>query len=715
MSKRDASLPSSFLGQSLAEIVRKKLASTLKVDWVGQQVGSYCIDSLIGTGAHGAVFRASRSEPYEQTVAIKLFPALRGQDDRSARFREECQVLADLDHQHIARILDANLTDDRTPYLVMPLIEGVSIREYVAQNQCSYEEIALLGSQLTRAVAFAHRHNVVHCDLKPDNILVDETGFVTVTDFGLAVRVDHTRDAVQPPSGAPGTIGYAAPEALTAPESAGLPVDVYSIGAVLYELLSGQPPHGEAMWLDAMIATVTYDPELVRARNPEVPLGLGAICDGCLKRNPSERPRASDLEVQFDKVLENRSKQRGASRARSVRRIGVAALSAAIIVAVGVMTNQPESTPITIGQLTQPAAPLPEEEVAKILKRIENDLLRPGTMDPSKPGDFPKLFRMLKQASSELSALLRQAPDNKKVRERAAIGYFLLGRAAHWVDEPTYADSSLARSEQMFRDLHRDYPNDGYMFDFFHTILVQSGRASDREERDLLLLALGVIEGLNDAPGADLDHKDALACTYALLADVYSMEGSELFDLEKAEPLAKRALRVAIETCESPGSIPLHRKQIMKANFILSKIARFREDLDKWLEYGETAYLESVRLDKALRIADTADQRFNLTKDYAVALVDAGRLQEAEKHIVEAEHLIPKLIKLQWRGADRYPAVVEELRASLKLAKSKRPHTPPRGSIRAPRTGRKRTSPPTTSRPKEFQSAPRVRGERDIR
>jgi len=238
MSPESPQISESFLEASLPDLIRRETSRVWTKRWIGQQIESYHVEELLGSGTHGVVFRARRETPYNRTVAIKLLPSLQGQA-KASQFKNECQALADLEHQSICQILTAGLTADGTPYFIMPLLNGSPIDDYVDKHPRDWLRIAELTRQLADAVAFAHRNGIVHCDLKPDNILVDVEGQVTITDFGLAVRVDEMHDLAQRPSWAPGTIGYAAPEILTSRQEASPAVDIYSLGAILYHLLTG--------------------------------------------------------------------------------------------------------------------------------------------------------------------------------------------------------------------------------------------------------------------------------------------------------------------------------------------------------------------------------------------------------------------------------------------------------------------------------------------
>jgi tRNA A-37 threonylcarbamoyl transferase component Bud32/tetratricopeptide (TPR) repeat protein len=666
MSPKPPQSPESFLEQSLPDLVRRETAQAWTKRWIGQQIESYYVDELIGSGTHGVVFRARRTAPYERTVAIKLLPNLQGQA-KARQFQNECQALADLQHPCILQILTAGLTEDGTPYLIMPFLSGVPIDDYVEKHGADWSRLADLARQLAGAMAFAHENGVVHCDLKPDNILVGEDGQVTVTDFGLAVRIDEMDDLAQRPSWAPGTIGYAAPEILLSRKGASPSVDIYSLGSVLYRLLTGEPPHQASGWLDTLVATVEAKPKPVRSCNPNVPAVLAETCDRCLAKEPQHRfASAAELELELASFLESHATN---SRQPKWRRpvlnsiITLAVLASLLGLPLLLWAGQAGAL---LGW-NEPQAvtpdPLSDQQVGWILQGIEEQLLRPGLKQPAEPGDFEETFETLKDAAKEMEALLSHAPTDKKVRHRTATGYFLLGRAAHWMDESDYADRSLARSEQMFRELHKEFPDEGFLFDFFHTLVVQATRAPPRETVELHLLALGIIEDLRETNPKNLDYSDAHACMLVSLAEDYTRANyPESVDLEQALFYARRAKELAEWTCRQPGSLPLHRKHVMTSTSALSEIARHQGDFEKSLKLAEVAYSEAIRLDEAMQISDSKHHRFDKLGKYAVALCNVGRLEEASACVEESQKLARQLHELDWPDAHLYDPRVQDLR-----------------------------------------------------
>ncbi|HEY2465368.1 MAG TPA: serine/threonine-protein kinase [Steroidobacteraceae bacterium] len=212
----------------------------------GDEVGSYRLVRLLGVGGMGAVWLAERSDGlFKRQVALKLphlLGAVAGLADRMARER---QILAALEHPNIARLYDAGLTSDGRPYLALEYIEGVPIDEYCSARQLNVRARLELMLQVARAVAYAHSRLVVHRDIKPANIQVDAQGQVHLLDFGIAKLLVNEAPA-QPPADASLTyqLGIALTPNYAAPEQVyGEPVstasDVYSLGAVLYEMLAG--------------------------------------------------------------------------------------------------------------------------------------------------------------------------------------------------------------------------------------------------------------------------------------------------------------------------------------------------------------------------------------------------------------------------------------------------------------------------------------------
>ncbi|MFO0840208.1 MAG: serine/threonine-protein kinase [Phycisphaerae bacterium] len=214
-----------------------------------ERIGPYRLEREIAAGGMGVVYLAARDDDaYQKRVAVKLIrqkPEFDGrrQDDALRRFRQERQTLAALDHPNIARLLDGGAASDGSPYIVMEFVDGRPIDEFCDQERLTIAQRLLLFLQVGAAVQYAHRNLVVHRDLKPSNVLVTADGMPKLLDFGIAKLL---RDGERPETetAAVMTPRYASPEQLT-----GGPIttasDVYSLGVMLYELLTGQHPSGD--------------------------------------------------------------------------------------------------------------------------------------------------------------------------------------------------------------------------------------------------------------------------------------------------------------------------------------------------------------------------------------------------------------------------------------------------------------------------------------
>ncbi|TQV66163.1 serine/threonine protein kinase [Exilibacterium tricleocarpae] len=210
-----------------------------------KQVGPWKLLALLGRGGMGSVYLAERADhQYTKRAALKVLPL--GADDPISRYRfmSERQILAQLNHENIARFVDGGVTDCGTPYFVMDYINGTSIDKYCRLKKMTSKQILYLFLNVCEAVQYAHSHLVVHRDLKPSNILVDENNTVKLLDFGIAKILATGKPGVEltQASSCPMTPGYASPEMLQG-KTVNITTDVYSLGVVLYELLTGSKPY----------------------------------------------------------------------------------------------------------------------------------------------------------------------------------------------------------------------------------------------------------------------------------------------------------------------------------------------------------------------------------------------------------------------------------------------------------------------------------------
>lgn len=275
-------------------------------DLVGERVGPFQMGRILGRGGTGIVYEAVDARPesprFRRSVALKILVTDVASTD--ALFRE-AQILAALEHENIVPVYDAG-EDGGVAYLAMKLVDGGPIAT-PAESPVRAAELTL---RIARAIDFAHRHGVLHRDLKPGNVLIDARGGVFVTDFGLAARA-HRQEAgafdaarleqaslLSHPSG--GTPAYVAPEVwMGAPGSASTAADVWSIGAVLFELCAGQPPFG---FVTEDLPRRVLEDSVPRLEG--APEDLAAICARCLRREPSARyATAGEIALDLERFL----------------------------------------------------------------------------------------------------------------------------------------------------------------------------------------------------------------------------------------------------------------------------------------------------------------------------------------------------------------------------------------------------------------------------
>ena len=289
----------------------------------GARLGPYEIVSALGAGGMGEVYRA-RDPRLGRDVAIKVLPGLFSADvDRLHRFEQEARAAAALSHPNILAVLDIG-TDANAPFIVSELLEGETLRERVNAGPVAVRKAIQYALAIAHGLTAAHEKGILHRDLKPENVFVTGDNRIKILDFGLAKLTQDPSAAgssiVTAPATQPGvvlgTVGYMAPEQVR-----GLPVDhradLFALGAILYELLSGRRAFSRDTAPETMAAILNEDPADLSAAAGAIPPDLVRIVNRCLEKRPSERfQTASDLAF----ALQGLSDASGVSKATSAVR-----------------------------------------------------------------------------------------------------------------------------------------------------------------------------------------------------------------------------------------------------------------------------------------------------------------------------------------------------------------------------------------------------------
>uniref|UniRef100_Q01ZV5 Serine/threonine protein kinase n=1 Tax=Solibacter usitatus (strain Ellin6076) TaxID=234267 RepID=Q01ZV5_SOLUE len=427
-------------GPRLRGIVDRVVAdASLPALWSGQLFGSYRLVRTIGAGGMGTVFEAVREQDYHKRVALKVAASAIGTPAWVERFKQERQILSGLDHPNIARFLDGGASSDGLPYFAMELVEGEPITDFVIDRNCGLRERIELFRKVCAAVSFAHQSLVVHRDLKPGNILVTAGGEPKLLDFGLA----KLQSPIDPCEGFTRTAlpfltpAYCSPEQVLG-EKITTRVDVYLLGLILFELLTGSQAHqltgsspAELQQIVSEEHTPVPSARATQAGNLALAKSLRGDLDKivlkAIQKDPARRYQSVDeFNLDLGRYLDGRpvlARSAGWSyrATKFLRRnwISAGVAAAAILAVIG-------------GALAFARQARIAEERFDLARRLSNVLLfdihdrvqaMPGAVD---------LREMISSTAVQyLDALSRQAGRNYPLRRELAAGYLRLS-SAEW-------------------------------------------------------------------------------------------------------------------------------------------------------------------------------------------------------------------------------------------------------------------------------------------
>jgi len=301
----------SFIESSPDDVVAGMMAEKQTSSMIGRTLGHYTIQSKIGAGGMGEVYRAHDTR-LDRDVAVKILPEHLAQDAEALRrFEREAKAVAALSHPNILSIFDFG-TEEGISYAVMELLKGETLRDRIQRGTLDWRETVEIGSAIAEGLAAAHAKNIIHRDLKPENIFLTNEGQVKILDFGIA-RVKRTvtpdsqtltsANEITKQGVVIGTIGYMSPEQIKG-EPAEASSDIFSLGCVLYEMLSGQRPFARATTAEMIAAILDAEPAPLLGAGKNLPVEIGRVINHCLQKKPDERYQsARDLAFDLKAIL----------------------------------------------------------------------------------------------------------------------------------------------------------------------------------------------------------------------------------------------------------------------------------------------------------------------------------------------------------------------------------------------------------------------------
>jgi non-specific serine/threonine protein kinase len=409
---------------------------------IGQTISHYKILEKLGEGGMGVVYKAEDTK-LKRTVALKfLSPQALGTEDDKARFIHEAQAAAALNHPNICTVHEIDETEGQ-PFIAMEYIEGRSLKDLIDAGPLKLEESRNLAMQISEGINEAHRRRIVHRDIKPANIMITEEGRVKIMDFGLAKspgRTQLTREGTTV-----GTVMYMSPEQ-TRGEEVDLRTDIWSLGVILYEMISGQPPFKGDHEQAVIYSIVNEEPKPLTSVRTGVPIELERIARKAMAKKPGDRYQHADelmvdlrsltLGIDSDDLSFSASRKTKAKAARQWRTLLAGAFVLLVIASVIYIAKfrQPQNEGITTAEtLADKSAAMIEFDKSIVVLPFEdisplgdNEYFSNGLTDEI-IADLSKVHSLRVISRTSAMALKGTEMDVKSIGEKLDVRYVLEG------------------------------------------------------------------------------------------------------------------------------------------------------------------------------------------------------------------------------------------------------------------------------------------------
>ena len=643
---------STFIESPAASIPRDLLPED---EFAGRSFGAYRIIREIGRGGLGAVYLAARADDqYRKEVAIKVVKRGLDTDDILQRFRAERQILAQLDHPNIARLIDAGSTEEGLPYFVMEFVDGQPISSFCETRALSTRERLELFRQVCGAVTYAHQHLVIHRDIKPSNILVNEEGVPKLLDFGIA-KVLHADDplAAQTITG----VRVMTPEYASPEQVRGRPIstasDIYSLGVLLYELLTGHRPyrlttHAPEEISRAVVDQIPERPSTAIGRtasNQDSQIATRKSLRGdvdnivlmALRKEPTRRyASVAQFSEDLRRYLEGRPvlahKDTLSYRAGKFIRRNKASVAAAAIVLLSLIGGMVATTwQARRAEQQRARAERRFSEVRRLANALVFEL---HSAIENLPGSTAARELLVRHALAYLDSLARESQDDASLQRELASAYLRIGSAQGNPNNPNLGDTagalrSYGEALKISERLRAAYPNDRQALRSVAVCLeklseVQAATGDLDAAVQSARQSLHAFKTIAEANPTDVAAQRSLAISYMKMGDV---AGNPNFPNARDAAGALSSYRASLSILQA-----LHEAD-PKSSGLEQLVGVLQERIGTMLlaegkiDEAEESYLSSQRIREHLAAAEPDNANF--LRDAAIAHEKVAGVQTA--------------------------------------------------------------------------------------